>query len=499
MSDHIDGPRQIGDPAADLTDLFAFTSPENPARTVLAANVFPTCGVHAFFSNAVNHSIMVRPAKIAGLGDAAKFETSDPEIRFSVRFDTLEKGDAGAKPKQVGTCTLPDQQTLRFVVNDENGASTPDGTFRVFAGLRSDPFILAWISSGQSLKPFKNILDHDNVLCIVIEFETRRVLKPELGTLFGVVAEITPRPGPGGPVGHQPDRLDWVGRPEQTNMRFDNAKLKKADDLRDLWNQQTPFAISPEYRPLFLKRLVDSLVEYDKNDGKADWPPAALAANANVLLDDFLLFDVAKPITDTSHYEIEKSTLGGKAYATGGGRTVDANVFDVLLTWLSNRDREPLKGGATTALKPGKRTFPYFAAPDTELQSVSESVTLDAAPQKVWELIGKFDGSWHPLFAEVKQVGTGVGAIRYIKTADRRNVIDRLEEWNGDRMFYRYSLVSGLPASDYTGVLEVKPSGAGSVVEWRVQFLGSGQGTLIVRGLVSTLLKTGLESLKKQF
>ncbi len=30
MSDHVDGPRQIGDPAADLTDLFAFTSPRKP-------------------------------------------------------------------------------------------------------------------------------------------------------------------------------------------------------------------------------------------------------------------------------------------------------------------------------------------------------------------------------------------------------------------------------------------------------------------------------------
>jgi hypothetical protein len=36
MSDHIDGPRSIGEPAAHVTDLFAFTSPENPARTVLA-------------------------------------------------------------------------------------------------------------------------------------------------------------------------------------------------------------------------------------------------------------------------------------------------------------------------------------------------------------------------------------------------------------------------------------------------------------------------------
>ena len=44
MSDHVDGPRSIGDPSADLSDLFAFTSPANPAHTVLAACVFPSAG-----------------------------------------------------------------------------------------------------------------------------------------------------------------------------------------------------------------------------------------------------------------------------------------------------------------------------------------------------------------------------------------------------------------------------------------------------------------------
>src|SRR5215468_8803210 len=112
MSDHIDGPRQIGDPSADLTDLFAFISPENPARTVLAANVFPTCGRDAMFSNAITHSIVVRRAKVAGLGDAAKFETVDPEIRFSVRFDPLDRNGKGERPIQRGTFTLPDGQTL---------------------------------------------------------------------------------------------------------------------------------------------------------------------------------------------------------------------------------------------------------------------------------------------------------------------------------------------------------------------------------------------------
>ena len=221
MSDHIDGPRQIGDPSADLTDLFAFTSPENPARTVLAANVFPTCGADAIFSNAIDHSIVVRRAKVAGIGDATKFETSDPEIRFTCRFDTLERGAADQKPIQRGTCTLPDGQTLQFITNDQKGASTPDGAFRVFAGMRSDPFILAWIFGG-GMRKFQNLLFNDNVLCIAIEFDTRRVLDPDKGSLFAVIAETVPRPRAAAFVGHEPPRLDWVGRPEQTNMRLNN-------------------------------------------------------------------------------------------------------------------------------------------------------------------------------------------------------------------------------------------------------------------------------------
>ena len=60
----------------------------------------------------------------------------------------------------------------------------------------------------------------------------------------------------------------------------------------------------------------------------------------------------------------------------------------MLLTWIVNRDREPLHGGATQATQPGRTTFPYLAPPNTELQTVAESVVLNAAPDKVWELIG---------------------------------------------------------------------------------------------------------------
>ena len=498
MSDHIDGPRQIGDPSADLTDVFAFTSPENPARTVLAANVFPTCGVDAVFSNAINNSIVVRRARVAGLGDATKFETSDPELRFSFRFDALERV-ANQKPVQRGACILPDGQTVHLVANDENGSSTPDDTFRVFAGLRSDPFILAWLLSGNTMTPVPNLLEHDNVLCMVVEFDTRRVLAPEQGSLFAVIAETTPLPRPGASLGNPPPRFDWVGRPEQTNMRMDNPGMAGAHDLRDLWNQQTPFAIGDEFRPLFLQRLKDSLANWDMRDGKADWTPPALAANANMFLDDFLLFDVTKPITDTSHLEIEKSTLNGRAYGTGGGRTVDANVIDVLLTWMVNRDREPLRSGVTRATKPGAKTFPYFATLNTELLSVTDRVDLAAPPDKVWALVGDFRASWHPLIANVKLIGSGIGQLRVIETIDGKQIVERLDAIDNAARFYRYTGISGLPASDYTGRLEVKPNGAGSSVEWSAQYLPKGQGDVVVRTIVSTLFKTGLESLKPRF
>jgi hypothetical protein len=496
MSDHVDGPRSIGEPAADVTDLFAFTSPENPARTILAMCVFPSAGENAIFSNVIDHAIVVRRVTVAGAGNSAKFQPADDEIRFSFRFATLQR-DATGNVVQRGVCTLPGGRELSLAVNDEKGASTPEGDIRVFAGLRSDPFYLAWIAS--ELKKVPNLLQNDNVLCIVVDLDTRRVLDPAKGSLFGAIAETVPVPQQRGRVSHPPARIDWVGRPEQTNIRLSNPGLAKADDLRDLWNQQTPFEIRKELQPLFLQRLKDSFAEWDMRDGKADWTPETLAANANVFLDDFLLFDVARPITDQSHLEIEKSTLYGRPYQTGGGRTIDANSIDILLTWLVNHDREFLLGGATGATKPGMKAFPYFATPNTELQTVTESVELAVAPDTVWALIGQFNLDWHPLVARVRLTGAGSGQLRRIETRDGREIVERLEEIDTVRRSYRYTLVAGIPASHYAGMIEVTPKGSGCVAQWRVQFLANNQPDIVVRTTVSTLLTTGLGSLKLRF
>src|SRR5262252_7330956 len=491
MSDHVDGPRQIGDPPADITDLFAFTSPENPARTVLAMCVFPSAGESAVFSNVIDYAMAIRRVTVGGVGNAAKFVPANEQLRFSFRFKVLER-DATGKVLQHGVCILPDGRELPVMVNDEKGTSAAEGDFRVFAGLRSDPFYLAW-DAGE-LKKLPNLLQHTNVLCILVEFDTRRVLDPGKGSLFGAIAETVP-PQQRSLLAPPVPRIDWIGRPEQTNIRLNNPALSGIDDLRDLWNQQTPFAIPKELQPLFLQRLKDSFTNWDMRDGKADWTPEALAANANVFLDDFLLFDVAKPITDQSHLEIEKSTLYGRPYQTGGGRTIDANVIDILLTWLVNHDREFLQGGATGATKPGMKVFPYFATPNTELQTVVRSVTLDADPDEVWSAIGTFDLSWHPAVARVSLIGEGVGQLRRLETRDGREIVERLEAIDNAKRVYRYALVAGVPASRYKGTIEVKPKGSGCVASWRVEFLANNQPDIVVKTMVSTLEKTGLGSL----
>jgi len=498
MSDHIDGPRQVGDPAGDLSDLFAFTSPESADRTVLALCVFPSAGPSAIFSNVVNHSLVVRRAAVAGVGDAAQFKTSDPEIRFSVRFDTLKAVPGSSQPVQRGTCTLPGGQELGLIVNDEQGAATPDKSVRVFAGLRSDPFFLA---RGEGLKPIPNLLQHDNVLIVVVEFDTRRFLDPAKGPLFGAIAETTPLPAYRSLIGSPPPRFDWVGKPEQTNMRLNNGALKDVDDYRDLWNQQTPYAVAEELKPLFRKRLVDSLAEWDLRDGKANWTPSALAASANVFLDDYLLFDVAKPITDTSHLEIEKSTLNDRPYQTGGGRTVNANVIDILVTWMVNRDQGPfLQGGALGATKPGTRSFPYFATPNTILQTVAVGADLAASAEQVWALIGTFgDLTWHPLVARMRLTGSGIGQLRSVETIDGKQIIERLTATSTSPMSYTYASVSGLPVIDYSGTLGVTPKGSGCSVEWRTQYLPNGGPDVVIKAIDGALLRVGVDSLKKRF
>src|SRR4051794_36313811 len=61
MSDHFSGPAVMGDPAVDITDFFAFVSPERPGSIVLIMDVFPLATPQSFFSDVVTYRFRLRP------------------------------------------------------------------------------------------------------------------------------------------------------------------------------------------------------------------------------------------------------------------------------------------------------------------------------------------------------------------------------------------------------------------------------------------------------
>jgi len=172
----------------------------------------------------------------------------------------------------------------------------------------------------------------------------------------------------------------------------------------------------------------------------------------------------------------------------------------MLLTWLVNRDRgDFMHGGAANATKPASKTFPYLAAPNSQLQTVATSIDLAAPPDRVWALVGDFGAMWHPLIASVRLTGTGIGQVRTIETIDGKRIVERLDAIEPPRRLYHYTLLSGVPAASYTGMLAVKARGGGSSVEWRVQYVADGQPDLVVKTIVETLQRSGLDGLKTRF
>ncbi len=188
-SDHIDGLKTTVDNAADLTDVFAFTSPGDPNKLVVAMNVHTLAFGNSSFSNAVDYKIRIRP-----IADARtlKASTNDrDELGVTCSFSG---GIVILDPKQRATCTFAlagGTQTVTFDTRGDDfragGQGWGDGV-RVFAGVRSDPWFLdlgktlKWNNGVPVIKevPGVNGLWGQNVLSIVAEIDKSKLPGPML-------------------------------------------------------------------------------------------------------------------------------------------------------------------------------------------------------------------------------------------------------------------------------------------------------------------------------
>src|SRR5688572_30145710 len=122
MSDHISGPRALADPIADITDVYAFPSPEQPGRLVLVLNTLPFAPASAQFSTGLVYRFRLRPLRAAGGDQQAPFVVDQPELFFDCHFSPGAQEQPGVQG-QVGTCTTPDGNEVECRVNDPDGGA----------------------------------------------------------------------------------------------------------------------------------------------------------------------------------------------------------------------------------------------------------------------------------------------------------------------------------------------------------------------------------------
>lgn len=356
-SDHQDSPKILGTPVLDISDLFAFTNPEQPNHLVMVMNTLPLASESAWFADAFEYSIVVRPVSIAGTGALAGFTVGDREFRFTCKFKTPKLG-------QRGTCTAPKGFSVPVKVNDEDG--TQGAGMRVFAGRRLDSFFLDFqrIAQGKlgADADGKNSLQNKNVLSIVIDADMDKVFGTDNGTMFAVVGEVNT-------IAKPPIRVDRQGRSEMTNItlsfkQFD--QINKDLDVRDLYNQEDTFKPSKDYVGAYRARFNANLGFWDNFDRQIDWQIKENGQHplTDLLLNDILVIDTAKPCTEKGYLEIEKAMLKSRPYETCGGRMPNEDtVDDTLSLYINNGNGTHFGDGVNQPTQLAGNTFPYLAPP----------------------------------------------------------------------------------------------------------------------------------------
>jgi hypothetical protein len=126
MSDHFSGPRALAGPAGDISDMYAFPSPERPGHLVLVMTVLPNAGPDAIFSDAIVCRFRLRPLTIDAEHRAFSFGSDESELVFSWTFEAPQADASGATPRQDGWCTSPFAEPARVRVHDERGGHGTD-------------------------------------------------------------------------------------------------------------------------------------------------------------------------------------------------------------------------------------------------------------------------------------------------------------------------------------------------------------------------------------
>ena len=310
------------DARLDFTDLYAFASPDDAARTILIMDVNPyTTGISAmppFLMRSEFHPDGVYRINVDSDGDA------QADVAFTVTFSELRDGAQTATVHYAtGTQARQPEAAGELLISatpvgfDATAQPVQAGPCRLFAGIRSDPFFADADGAFHGFQwTGQDAFAHRNIAAIVLEVPNDLLgADPEIG-LWATVS--LRRDGGLVPV-------DRGGHP--TINPFINP-----DGAKNLYNSRQPADDLANYLQPWTKLL----------EGNG-YPPEEAAAAVRIVLPDILRYDRGRPASYPN------------------GRTLTDDAFSARFAWLTNGKVGP------TGLMPHDdllATFPYLGPPN---------------------------------------------------------------------------------------------------------------------------------------
>jgi len=394
-SDHLDTPTVIADPAADIGDLFAWTSPDG-RRLNLVMTI-------------VAHQFSDRLQYVFHVDSGGRFRKTTATTSIACRFDAANRAE----------CWAGDADYVRGDASKPAGLEGRNRRLRVFAGLRDDPFFnnvkgvraglgvaAAALQGGAVVDaagcpafgdatsrevldrwrhtdggPATNFLAGWTSASLVVAIDLDVV--DTGGKLLAVWASVRKPPADESPVA---PRAKTDGIPARPTLGEPIERVGRALTGNGLLGPLAPNDVSgrrkeeynraaPSDWPQFSTDIQQTLGLYDGFDGRCgnQWyvdahpelPTLRYAALANLLADDRLWIDArATACTRYLAVELAEAERPGTAAGDCGGRTPSYDVIDAF--------RSLLVGGNTTGADDGVEhddrahstvEFPFLAAP----------------------------------------------------------------------------------------------------------------------------------------
>jgi len=372
-SDHLDTPTVIADPRSDIGDVYAWMSPDGRQLNLVMT--------------IVGHSFSDRLQYIFHVDSGARFGATTNTTPIVCRFPADKELE----------CRAGDADYARGNGSDPAGLQGHNHRFRVFAGLRDDPFFnnvkgtrAAYEKAALALR---NGAAVDAAQCANFDAATSRAILDEWrhtsggpGTNFlagwtpasivisinvDVVAKGGRMLAVWGATAASDRQIDRAGRPLTGNALLGTLSDESVSNkLKEDYNAATP---STSAR--FIPEIQKSLGLYDSFDGKcgnqllADQhaePPTRYRALATLLADDRLWVNSASSVC-TQLFAVELANLAGRRELINdcGGRSPNYDSVNIYRSLLVDASNDTVDDGVHRDERVHSATvFPFLAAPD---------------------------------------------------------------------------------------------------------------------------------------